>query len=83
MYILQIAWNACVAMPYFPAFFCVCIDGIDSTEEIITEHLKQAAAAGGQGTPYFVAYNKKTGDKVPVSGAVPYAQIESALQSVL
>ena len=59
-----------------------CLDNGD-TEEIITEHLKQAAAAGGQGTPYFVAYNKKTGDKVPVSGAVPYAQIESALQSVL
>ncbi len=41
----------------------------------------QAVAAGGQGTPYSVIV---AGDqKIPVSGAVPFAQIKSILDSFL
>ncbi len=42
----------------------------------------QAESAGGQGTPFTIIYNTKTHLSVPVSGAVPEAQIEAAIKEV-
>ena len=61
--------------------FDSCLDNGDKAS-IVNADTAAAGAAGGRGTPYFVVYNKKTGDSVPVSGAVPYAQLEAAIQSV-
>jgi|TARA_Y100000310_G_C20672897_1_gene811255 protein-disulfide isomerase len=62
--------------------FDSCLDDGDKAS-VVSDDLDQAKAAGGRGTPYFVVYNKKTGDTAPVSGAVPFAQLEAAIQAVL
>lgn len=41
---------------------------------------QEAQAAGGNGTPFTVVYGN--GKQIPVSGALPYAQILSIVQSV-
>jgi protein-disulfide isomerase len=61
--------------------FDSCLDNGDKAGKVNAD-LAEASAAGGRGTPYFVVYNKKTGDSVPVSGAVPFAQIQGAIGSV-
>lgn len=38
--------------------------------------------AGGQGTPFTVILDTKTGKSVPVSGALPYEQLKAAIASV-
>ena len=48
----------------------------------VDKDLAQATAAGGRGTPYFIIYNRKTGDTSPVSGAVPFSSIQAAIQVV-
>ncbi|MCP6718594.1 MAG: DsbA family protein [Patescibacteria group bacterium] len=61
--------------------FNSCLDGGEASSEISKE-LAQATAAGGRGTPYFVVVNNKNGNAVPVSGAVPFAQLEAAINAV-
>ncbi len=61
--------------------FNKCLDGGEATAEVSKES-QQAQAAGGQGTPYFVVVNNKNQKTQAVSGAVPYAQFDSAIQAV-
>jgi protein-disulfide isomerase len=61
--------------------FNACLDGDDARSEVNKE-TAQATAAGGRGTPYFVIINNDNGDTVPVSGAVPWANFQSAISSV-
>ena len=61
--------------------FNKCLDSGEAKDEVDKES-QQAQAAGGQGTPYFVLINK-AGKTQAVSGAVPYSQFESAIQSLL
>ncbi len=58
-----------------------CLDSGDMTKEV-NDDLNAATAAGGRGTPYFVVLNNKNGKTAPVSGAVPFAQLEAAIQAV-
>ena len=61
--------------------FDKCLDDGDKASEVNKE-TTQATDAGGRGTPYFVVYNTKTKATAPVSGAVPYAQLAAAIDSV-
>ena len=59
-----------------------CLDSGEYGGEVSKE-LAQATAAGGRGTPYFVVINTETGDTQAVSGAVPFANLEAAINAVL
>jgi len=48
----------------------------------VSGDLEEAAKAGGRGTPYFVIYNHETEETAAVSGAVPFSQIEQAINQV-
>lgn len=63
------------------AQFDKCLDDSKYKSEV-TKELAQATSVGGQGTPFFVIVNTKTGDATSISGAYPWSQIESAIQSV-
>jgi protein-disulfide isomerase len=60
--------------------FDSCLDGGDAAKKVSSD-LRQASEAGGRGTPYFVVVNKD-GETQAVSGAVPFSQLESAIQSL-
>jgi protein-disulfide isomerase len=62
------------------AKFDSCLDE-GKSESKVSNDLKQATSAGGQGTPYFVLVNKK-GKTVAVSGAQPWANFEAAIKSL-
>lgn len=62
------------------AEFDSCLDGGKGAAKVSSD-LKQASAAGGQGTPYFVLINKD-GDTTAVSGAQPWANFEAAIKSL-
>lgn len=62
------------------AKFQECLDS-GKYASVVQDELAQATAAGGTGTPYSVIVS---GDqKVPISGAVPYAQFQSVIDSLL
>ncbi len=61
--------------------FDTCLDGNEAKSEVSKE-LAQATAAGGRGTPYFVIVNNRDGNTQTVSGAVPFAQLEAAINSL-
>ena len=63
------------------AKFNKCLDGGEAAGEVNKE-TTQATNAGGRGTPYFVVINNKDKTTSAVSGAVPFAQFESAIQAV-
>lgn len=50
--------------------------------ERVARDLADAAAAGGQGTPYTVLLGAR-GQKVPISGAQPYEQVKAAIEQLL
>lgn len=50
--------------------------------ERVAKDLEDAINSGGNGTPYSVLINAK-GDPVPISGALPYAQIKSIVEQSL
>lgn len=62
--------------------FDSCLDGNEAKAEVQKE-TTQATSAGARGTPYFVVINTKTGDTQVVSGAVPFAQFEAAINAVM
>ena len=64
------------------AAFNSCLDG-DEKESEIKKESQQAVDAGGQGTPYFVVINNKNKKTEAVSGAVPFSEFESAINSLL
>lgn len=49
----------------------------------IEGQIAEAENNGGNGTPYTVVINTKTGKQYPVSGAVPEAQLQSVIQEAL
>ena len=51
-------------------------------EDKVQDDLRDAAAAGGQGTPYSIIVTE-SGEMVPFSGAVPFEQIASILDQIL
>ena len=61
--------------------FNTCLDNGEGKSQVDADYA-QAPAAGAQGTPYFVVINTKTGEKQVVSGAVPFANLEAAIQAV-
>lgn len=61
--------------------FNTCVDNRE-TKSKVDNDLAAATKAGGRGTPYFVILNHDTGETVPVSGAVPWANFEAAIKSV-
>ena len=48
----------------------------------VQEDEQDAQAAGARGTPYSVLVGPK-GEKIPLSGALPYAQVKAAIDSAL
>ncbi|MFC1662723.1 DsbA family protein [Patescibacteria group bacterium] len=58
-----------------------CLDSGKYTDKV-NEHLADANAAGGTGTPYSVLIDKD-GNTVPVSGALPVDQIKSAIDTLM
>jgi protein-disulfide isomerase len=63
------------------ADFNSCLDSGEKSAEAAKE-TQQAVDAGGRGTPYFVVINHKSGKTSPVSGAVPWANFQAAIESV-
>lgn len=61
-----VAYNQCIASGQYDA--------------LVDRHAGEAAAAGGQGTPFTVVYGN--GAQVPVSGAVPLAQWQAVINAV-
>jgi len=61
--------------------FNSCLDDGKYRNEVSKE-TAQATSAGGQGTPFFVIVNTKTGDATAISGAYPWPQFEAAINSV-
>ena len=60
-------YNACVSSQKFSAR--------------ITAETADAEQNGGQGTPYTVVINTKTGKQYPIPGALPYEQIMAVINS--
>ncbi len=58
-----------------------CLDNNEALDDIKND-VSDALSAGARGTPYFVILNKKTGKTQVVSGAVPWTNFESAIQSL-
>jgi len=58
-----------------------CLDDNEARSEVNKE-TDQATSSGGRGTPYFIVVNNENGATSSVSGAVPFAQIESAIAAV-
>ena len=61
--------------------FNKCLDGGEAAAEVNKE-TTQATSAGGRGTPYFIIINNKDKTTQTVSGAVPFAQFETAINAV-
>ncbi len=61
--------------------FNSCVSSSEANSYVSSD-LSAATAAGGRGTPYFVVYNKENGKTAPVSGAVPFANLEAAIKQV-
>ena len=61
--------------------FDSCLDNAEAKEKV-DEDLISATSNGGTGTPYFIILNTENGKTATVSGAVPYDQIESAIEAV-
>ena len=64
------------------ATFDACLDGDEKASEVSKES-QQAVKAGGQGAPYFVVINTKNKKTEAVSGAVPFSELESAINSLI
>ena len=61
--------------------FNSCLTSSEANSKVSAD-LTSATTAGGRGTPYFVVLNTENGKTASVSGAVPYAQLEAAINSV-
>lgn len=63
------------------AQFETCLAGTEF-DKLIQDNLDDAVAAGGEGTPYTIILTK-AGKKIPVSGALPYAQFKTYIDQAL
>ncbi len=61
--------------------FTNCLDSGEMSP-VVTQHSKEAVAAGGQGTPYSVVISP-SGETIPLSGALPISQIQDLIDSLL
>jgi protein-disulfide isomerase len=61
--------------------FDKCLENNEARSKV-SQDLTEASSAGGRGTPYFVVVNNENKNTQAVSGAVPFAQIESAIQAL-
>ncbi len=64
-----------------PAKYATCVSNKTYQSTIDTD-TNEVQASGGNGTPFTVVVNTKPGKMVPVSGALPEAQILSVINSV-
>ncbi len=48
----------------------------------INQEISDAQSSGGNGTPYTVIINTKTGKQYPIAGALPLAQLKAAIEQV-
>lgn len=63
--------------------FQTCLDS-GKYAQTISDDYDAAVAAGGQGTPYSVILDTKTGETTPITqGAIPYAQLKPILEAIL
>jgi protein-disulfide isomerase len=63
------AFNACTSQNKF--------------DSLIQAQIAEAQVAGGQGTPFTIVLNTKTGKEYPVAGALPEAQIQAVINQAL
>lgn len=63
------------------AKYTACFDAKKYQDKINTD-TAEAQKAGGQGTPFTVIVDTKTGKQLPVSGALPYEQLKAAIDAV-
>ncbi len=63
-----------------PAKFNKCVSS-KQYQSVIDADSNEAISNGGNGTPFTVVLNTKTGKMVPISGALPEAQIMRAIES--
>ena len=61
--------------------FNTCLDSGKYAPEVSKE-TAQATSAGGRGTPFFIIANTETGESTTISGAYPWTQFETAIQSI-
>jgi len=61
--------------------FNSCLDSGEFAASVAND-AKQGMSAGARGTPYFVIVNHKNGNSQIVSGAVPWANFETAINSL-
>lgn len=64
------------------AKFNTCLD-TDEKKSEVSKETQQAVDAEGRGTPYFVIINNQNKKTQAVSGAVPFSEFESAINSLL
>ncbi len=64
-----------------PAKFAECV-AKNPYQSKIDAQTSDAQNNGGNGTPFTVVVNTKTGKMVPISGALPKAQIEKVINSI-
>lgn len=61
--------------------FTSCLSSAEANNKVSAD-LTAATNAGGRGTPYFIVVNNDNGKTTAVSGAVPYANLEAAINQV-
>ncbi len=64
------------------ATFSKCLDDGEAEDKVSSDTL-EALSAGGQGTPYFVIVNNNNDQTTIVEGAMPWANFEAAIRSVM
>lgn len=64
-----------------PAKYAQCVS-TNPYQAKIDAGTNEAQSNGGNGTPFTVVVNTKTGKMVPISGAVPQAQIQQVINSI-
>ena len=80
---LSAAYSAQVAaqLGADPTKFATCVSS-KQFQNLIDADTTEANSNGGNGTPFTVVVNTKTGKMVPLSGALPEAQFTQAINSV-
>ncbi|MBI4407448.1 MAG: thioredoxin domain-containing protein [Candidatus Kerfeldbacteria bacterium] len=58
--------------------FADCVEN-DKYVDVVSQEAKEAQSLGGQGTPFSVIVDKDGNVLAPLSGALPYAQLQQAL----
>ena len=59
-----------------------CLDN-GKFEKKVKDQLEEGTKAGVQGTPHGIIYDLKTGKNTPVSGALPYEELQKQLDTFI